>query len=386
MALQEAILDARNNEWTGSLDAITGQTVTDTRTIAVTLGALNAESDTDLNGHASWLVDARTAAGNLTFVAEGTVDGVNYSTTPLTMYDTAAPNVAVTSVVITTTLAKQYYIPIGGYRRVRIRVSAYTSGGVTIASRASQASLTDVIVGAVAIGPTVVPGVGATNLGKQRTNAIGATDTGVEILARAVTNATAVTNTQLDVPQLEAATGALFVNSPVGVATGITKRRTDAPGATDSGVALLGRGLTANTAVTNNQYDVVQMEAATGAVFTHDVPSSVNGLSIHHLVAAATTNGTSVKGSAGNVYGWSLTNKSAAIQFYKIFNKATAPTTGTDTPVITIGVPALTTVAQSFEKGLSFATGIGIAYTNLIADLDNTVVVAADAVLQLFYK
>lgn len=381
------LYDARGNEWDGALDAITGQTITDARSAtSAALGAANAESVTDINGHSSWLVDARTAAASLTFVFEGTVDGVNYSTTPLNAYDTAAPNVAVTSVVITTTLAKQYYVPIGGWRRVRVRVSAYTSGSFVVASRASMASIVDVLAGTVAIGPTVVPGVGATNLGKQRTAAPGATDTGVEMLARGVTTATAVTNATYDIPQLEAATGAMFVNSPVNVATGITKQRAATPGATDSAPGILVEALTANTAVTTAQYHRPQQEANSGALFVRDTPSTANGLTISHLVVAATTNATSVKGSAGNVYGWTISNKSAAVQFFKLFNKATAPTTGTDTPVITVAVPALSTVSQNFDKGISFATGIGFAYTNLIADLDNTVVVAADAVINLFYK
>lgn len=380
------LYDARGNEYLGAADQITGTTLTDARAAtSATLGALNAESLTDLNGQAVWLVDARTAAASLTFVAEGTVDGVNYSTTPLAMYDTAAPNVAVASVVITTTLAKQYYIPIGGYRRVRIRVSAYTSGGFVVATRATMAGFTDVLAGTVSIGPTVVPGVGATNLGKQRTAVIGATDTGVAVLARAVTSATAVTNTQFDVPQLEAATGALFVNSPT-AATAILKARAAAPGATDAGIEVLYEALAANTAVTAAQYHRPQLEASTGAEFVHDVPSTLNGLTINHLVVAATTNATSAKGTAGNVYGWSISNKSAAVQFFKLFNKATAPTVGTDTPVITVAVPALTTVVANFDKGLSFSSGIAYAYTNLIADLDTTVVVAADAVINLFYK
>lgn len=379
------LYDARGNEYLGAQDQITGSTLTDGRSaVSGTLGALNAESLTDLHGQATWLVDARTAAASLTFVAEGTVDGTNYAT--LNMFDTVAPNIPVTSVVITTTLAKQYYIPIGGYRRVRIRVSAYTSGGFVIASRASLAGFTDVLAGTVAIGPSVVPGVAATNLGKQRTAVIGATDTGVELLARAVTTATAVTNTQLDVPQLEAATGALFVNSPVNVASGITKQRTAAPGATDSGVGNLARGLTNNTAVTNNQYDLMQQEANSGALFVRDTPSTTNGLTISKLISAATTNATSLKASAGNVYGWSITNKSAGILYVKLYNKASAPTVGTDVPVVTIGIPTLQTVSVSHEKGLSFATGIAYATTGLITDADATAVALADLSISFFYK
>lgn len=383
MALQNAALDARNNEWTGSLDAITGQTITDARAATASLGSLNAESDTDLNGHASWLVDARTAAGNLTFVFEGTVDGTNYAT--LNAYDTAAPTIVLTSVVITTTLAKQYYVPIGGYRRVRCRVSAFTSGAVTIATRASQAGMTDVMAGTVAIGPTVVPGTAATNLGKARASAPGATDTGIAILARGVTNATAVTNGQYDEPQLEAATGALFVNSPT-AATAILKARAAAPGATDAGIEVLYEALAANTAVTTAQYHRPQLEASSGGLFVRQAPSTTNGLTTHHLVSAATTNATSVKGTAANVYGWSIANGSAAVKFVKLFNKATAPTVGTDVPVITIAIPATSTVIFGTEIGLSFPLGIGLCIVGALTDLDATAVALNDVASQIFYK
>ena len=385
MALQNSALDARNNEWQGFLDQITNGTVTDARTISATLGALNAECTVDLNGHSTLLIDARTAAASLTFVVEGQADGSNYTTGSMNFYDTTALTTVVTSVVITTTLAKMYYVSVAGLRRVRVRVSAYTSGNVAISLRASMADFAGTQAGAIAVGPTVIPGTGATNLGKQRTAVIGATDTGVEMLARAVTSATAVTNTQLDVPQLEAATGAMFVNSPT-AATAILKARAAAPGAADAGIEVLFEALTANTAVTTAQYHRPQLEANSGALFVRDTPSTVNGLTISHLITAATTNATSVKASAGNVYGWQITNKSAGILYVKLYNKASAPTVGTDVPVITIGIPTLSTSVVSYEKGLSFATGIAMATTGLITDADATAVALSDMAISLFYK
>lgn len=137
MALDSVILDQRGNPFLGSVDQILGQSVTDTRTSSFVLGALNAESVMDLNGKSTALFDVRTAAGNLTFIIEGSADGTNY--VELHGFD-AETETMVVSVVVTTTLDKRYTYNISGYRRVRIRVSAYTSGNITVSGRATDAS------------------------------------------------------------------------------------------------------------------------------------------------------------------------------------------------------------------------------------------------------
>lgn len=136
MALESVILDARGNPYQGSVDQISGQTITDTRTSSFLLGALNAESVMDLNGKATYLVDVRTAAGNLTFITEGTVDGTNY--VELHGFNAETETMAVSTVITTTVDIRLSYI-VSGYRRVRTRVSAYTSGNITVSARASTA-------------------------------------------------------------------------------------------------------------------------------------------------------------------------------------------------------------------------------------------------------
>lgn len=58
------------------------------------------------------------------------------------------------------------------------------------------------------------------------------------------------------------------------------------------------------------------------------------------LNSAATTNATSVKATAGNIYTITLSNNGAAAAYFKLYNKATAPTVGTDTPLDVITIPA----------------------------------------------
>jgi hypothetical protein len=89
----------------------------------------------------------------------------------------------------------------------------------------------------------------------------------------------------------------------------------------------------------------------------------------HTLAHAATTNATSVKNSAGTVYSINVSNTHSAIQYLKLYNKASAPTMGTDVPVLVIPVPAggVQTIYLG-RVGARFATGIALASTLSPAD------------------
>ena len=102
------------------------------------------------------------------------------------------------------------------------------------------------------------------------------------------------------------------------------------------------------------------------------------GLTQTRVVAAATTNATSLKASAGNIAAIDLFNVAAYMVFLKLYNKASAPTVGTDTPVWTIPIPAGGGFSDDFSQGEYFSTGIAFAITKLQADSDTTVLVAGD--------
>lgn len=96
------------------------------------------------------------------------------------------------------------------------------------------------------------------------------------------------------------------------------------------------------------------------------------------LSAAATTNGANIKGSAGTVKGIQGFNAKASAVYLKLYNKASSPTVGTDTPVKTIYLPASAAFAFDFGTGVAFATGIGIALTGAGADADTTALSSGD--------
>jgi hypothetical protein len=104
-----------------------------------------------------------------------------------------------------------------------------------------------------------------------------------------------------------------------------------------------------------------------------------------HVVSTASTNAKNIKSSAGVVTGWKIYNNSGSAIFLKLFNKATIPIPGTDTPQQTIGVDA----GQSdviTSAGYTYTIGIGRAITKNIDDLDNTPVALKDCSVDVFYQ
>lgn len=102
--------------------------------------------------------------------------------------------------------------------------------------------------------------------------------------------------------------------------------------------------------------------------------------------STATTNATLVKNAAGTLYAIVATNIAATACFLKLYNKATAPTVGTDVPVMTIPIPAGQAVPIDLGAlGLRFATGIGIGITTGAADSDTAAIAAGDVKLSLSY-
>lgn len=95
------------------------------------------------------------------------------------------------------------------------------------------------------------------------------------------------------------------------------------------------------------------------------------------LSAAGTTNATSAKASAGYLHKVVGYTAAASARYIKFYNKATAPTVGTDTPVMTFYLPASTAFALDLD-GVYFSTGIAYALTTGSADADTGALTAGD--------
>lgn len=126
-----------------------------------------------------------------------------------------------------------------------------------------------------------------------------------------------------------------------------------------------------------------------GGLWTSQASIATGGATLYRLLSAASTNANSVKASAGKVYKIWATNTNAAVRYVKLYNKASSPTVGTDTPVMTLAIPGNAAGAGAIfdagDVGANFATGIAIATTTGAADNDNTGVAANEVIVHVLY-
>ncbi len=111
----------------------------------------------------------------------------------------------------------------------------------------------------------------------------------------------------------------------------------------------------------------------------------------HQHLSTADDNAVNLKARAGTIYGIQVFNSNATIRYVKLYNKATTPAPGSDTPVKTLLIPGSSSslgagVVHSFPVGLSFSTGIGYAIVLNMAVNDDTSVSSGDLMLNIDYK
>lgn len=102
------------------------------------------------------------------------------------------------------------------------------------------------------------------------------------------------------------------------------------------------------------------------------------------LNSAATTNGALITSGSAGMQAFFASNIGATPAYVKLYNKATAPTVGTDVPEFVITVPATgqVEVTPGFN-GYRFPLGLGIAITGAAADSDTTAVAAGQVKVKL---
>lgn len=105
--------------------------------------------------------------------------------------------------------------------------------------------------------------------------------------------------------------------------------------------------------------------------------------------SAASTNGALILTGTSGVHAFYATNEGASVAYVKLYNKATAPTVGTDVPEMIIpvpaaagGVPGVATLPIGFA-GFRFALGLGIAITRNAVHTDTTAVGAGEVKVKL---
>ena len=106
-------------------------------------------------------------------------------------------------------------------------------------------------------------------------------------------------------------------------------------------------------------------------------------MTIHHVIAAGSTNVAQIKATAGRVFGWCLSNTTASWRYVKLHNVASA--TAGAAVSMTIGIPPNDKAVCSFPIGVAFATAISRSIVTGSADADVTAVTAGDVVGDIFF-
>lgn len=126
----------------------------------------------------------------------------------------------------------------------------------------------------------------------------------------------------------------------------------------------------------------VTMVAGVNAVTTAGTPAVP--ATPYFVNSAASTNGALILTGTSGLQAFFASNIGASDAFVKLYNKATAPTVGTDVPEMVIKVPATGQVELTPGfNGYRFPLGLGIAITGLAADTDTTAVAAGQVKVKL---
>lgn len=130
----------------------------------------------------------------------------------------------------------------------------------------------------------------------------------------------------------------------------------------------------ASRAVTNAGTFAAQVTSVSPTAASGDAVLSCN------ILSAASTNSTSCKGSAGNVFGYELFNTTTTVYYLRLYNSSSAPTCSSATGFIrSIPIPPAAAAGQVGGAikaigtfGVQFGTGIGYCLTGGSSSTDNT--------------
>lgn len=210
----------------------------------------------------------------------------------------------------------------------------------------------------------------------------GANSTAVKVDGSAVTQpvsyATTGSGTATGALRVELPTNGTGVIATVGAVTSITN-------ALPAGTNAIGK-LAANSGVDIGDVDITSIAAGTNTIGNVGiVPRTSGGFTTYHLVSGASTNATSVKASAGQLFGWYVYNSNASARKLVFHNTAGTPTAGASV-FFSIVIPPSSGANVFTDAGIAFSTGIGITTVTGLADSDSTGVAANDLIINLFYS
>lgn len=135
-----------------------GNPMSDVSSLSNVLNALNDEVKVTLGGQSTVGFDVESTSGTLTLSFEATINNVNWFAISVTP-------VAGGATVTTTTANGQWVAAVGGYFAVRVRISAFTSGSMTVSvvvTPGPTASITQAVSGTVTAAQATAANLNAT--------------------------------------------------------------------------------------------------------------------------------------------------------------------------------------------------------------------------------
>jgi hypothetical protein len=235
---------------------------------------------------------------------------------------------------------------------------------------------------------SLIPGTGATALGKATDTAAGATDTGVASLLVRDDALTTLTPVDGDyAPARVDSVGAQWVRSSAELA--------DDAAFTPATSRVLPVGLfadeTATDSVDEGDIGAARMTLDRKAILTPYAHAAAGGATPYQNLDVDETED-EVKGTAGKIFTIHVMNMAATVRYLKVYN-ATAATVvvGTTTPVFTFPIPTLANTngagftAHFGDIGAQFSTAITIAATTGLAVADTGAPGANEVVVNLTF-
>jgi len=148
---------------------------------------------------------------------------------------------------------------------------------------------------------------------------------------------------------------------------------TDGTNAMPTGDAVARRIYIQHTDGTNS---TPAMDAAARPGFQTPTANTTGGADTHYLTSAASTNATSVKASAGQVYLISIVNTTATLYYLRLYNLSSSPTCSSATGFVeSIPIPASTSgagIVRPSPVGKAFGAGIAYCLTGGGSSTNNT--------------
>lgn len=274
------------------------------------------------------------------------------------------------------------------------------SGSLTVDNNgtfAVQATCTN--SGTFAVQATVA--AGATNIAKAEDVASADADVGVPAMAVRKATPANTSGTDGDYEMLQMSAGRLWTSAVIDTAlpagTNAIGKLASNTGVTIGAVEIAATQTLATvttvgtvTTITN----VVHVDDNSGSLTVDGsvnlIPATSGGCTISSTLSSASSNtATSVKGSAGQLYGLYISNTSASARWLKFYNTASTPTGGSGTPVLRLLIPGNTSGAAGafeFSNGIAFSSGIGFTITGAVADNDTTAISANEVIVNVIYK